>query len=128
MRFKITSKIDSRTILGEQGSEQLWETCFTREIPPRLLVDDEEVEQNTEYLRSTRVPEYISAVTQQLEEDDSNLENSVRDGTSDEALYENVLQIIHTKRKVSIKYTQGCLRIGYNKAAIIVEKMEQVAR
>ncbi len=61
MSVTVSFKTDGRTILGEQGSEQLlvWEICSTWKILPRLLVDDKVVEQITEYLRSTRVPEYI---------------------------------------------------------------------
>ncbi len=82
------------------------------------------VEQIAEYLRSTGVAEHISAVTQRLEEDDSNQENFDSDGTSDKALYRITLQIIQIKRKVSISHAQRCLRIGYDKADITVEKME----
>ncbi|MCC8417774.1 MAG: DNA translocase FtsK 4TM domain-containing protein [Rickettsia endosymbiont of Bryobia graminum] len=131
--FKVTSKIDSRTILGEQGSEQLLgmgdmlymgnASKITRVHGP--FVDDREVEKITDYLRSTGTPEYISAVTQQLEDDEDNIDNFASDDTSDESLYKKALQIVQTERKVSISYIQRCLRIGYNKAATIVEKMEQ---
>jgi S-DNA-T family DNA segregation ATPase FtsK/SpoIIIE len=90
----------------------------------RIFVDDEEVEQITEYLRSTGAPEDISGATQQEEEDDSNLEHFDNDGTSDEALHKKALQITQTKLIVSINYTQQCFRIGYSKAAIIAKKME----
>jgi S-DNA-T family DNA segregation ATPase FtsK/SpoIIIE len=102
----------------------VWEVCHTWEISPRLSVYDGGVEQITEYLRSRGVPEYISAVTQHLEEDNSNSENFDSDGTSDEALHKKALQIIQTEGKVSISHSQRCLRISYNEAAIIVEKME----
>ncbi|XVN43147.1 MAG: DNA translocase FtsK 4TM domain-containing protein [Candidatus Rickettsia vulgarisii] len=131
--FKVTSKIDSRTILGEQGSEQLLgmgdmlymgnASKITRVHGP--FVDDKEVEKITDYLRSTGTPEYISAVTQQLEDDEDSIDNFSSDNTSDEALYKKALQIVQTERKISISYIQRCLRIGYNKAATIVEKMEQ---
>lgn len=131
--FKVTSKIDSRTILGEQGSEQLLgmgdmlymgnASKISRVHGP--FVDDKEVEKITEYLRSTGTPEYISAVTQQLEEDESKFENFDNDATSEEGLYQKALQIVQTERKISISYIQRCLRIGYNKAATIVDKMEQ---
>ncbi len=70
------------------------------------FVDDKEVEQITEYLKSTGVEEYISAVTRQLEEYDSNLEHFDRDESSDKALYKNALQIIQIERKVSISHAQ----------------------
>jgi S-DNA-T family DNA segregation ATPase FtsK/SpoIIIE len=130
--FKVTSKIDSRTILGEQGSEQLLgmgdmlymgnSSKITRVHGP--FVDDREVEKITEYLRSTGMPEYISAVTQQLDDDEltSDLGD---DASSDESLYKRAVQIVQLERKVSISYIQRCLRIGYNRAATLVEKMEQ---
>jgi S-DNA-T family DNA segregation ATPase FtsK/SpoIIIE len=131
--FKVTSKIDSRTILGEQGSEQLLgmgdmlymgnASKITRVHGP--FVDDREVEKVTEYLRSTGTPDYISAVTQQLDDDEIAMENSSDDATSDEALYKRAVQIVQLERKVSISYIQRCLRIGYNRAANLVEKMEQ---
>lgn len=131
--FKVTSKIDSRTILGEQGSEQLLgmgdmlymgnASKITRVHGP--FVDDLEVEKITEYLRSTGTPDYISAVTQQLDDDEVATEDTSDDSTSDEALYKRALQIVQLERKISISYIQRCLRIGYNRAANLVEKMEQ---
>jgi S-DNA-T family DNA segregation ATPase FtsK/SpoIIIE len=131
--FKVISKIDSRTILGEQGSEQLLgmgdmlymgnSSKITRVHGP--FVDDKEVEKVTQYLRSTGVPEYLSAVTQQLDDDEVNAESLGDDSTSDETLYKRAVQIVQLERKVSISYIQRCLRIGYNRAATLVEKMEQ---
>ncbi|MCC8371688.1 MAG: DNA translocase FtsK 4TM domain-containing protein [Rickettsia endosymbiont of Pseudomimeciton antennatum] len=131
--FKVTSKIDSRTILGEQGSEQLLgmgdmlymgnSSKITRVHGP--FVDDKEVEKVTQYLRSTGVPEYLSAVTQQLDDDEVNAESIGDDSTTDETLYKRAVQIVQLERKVSISYIQRCLRIGYNRAATLVEKMEQ---
>lgn len=131
--FKVTSKIDSRTILGEQGSEQLLgmgdmlymgnSSKITRVHGP--FVDDREVEKITEYLRSTGVPEYISAVTQQTDENDIEVDSQLDESTSDESLYKRAVQIVQLERKVSISYIQRCLRIGYNRAATLVERMEQ---
>jgi S-DNA-T family DNA segregation ATPase FtsK/SpoIIIE len=131
--FKVTSKIDSRTILGEQGSEQLLgmgdmlfmgnTSKITRVHGP--FVDENEIEKITEYLKETGTPEYISAVTEQIDEGDAALENSSDDGTTDEMLYKRAVQIVQLERKASISYIQRSLRIGYNRAAILVEKMEQ---
>ncbi len=131
--FKVTSKIDSRTILGEQGSEQLLgmgdmlymgnSSKITRVHGP--FVDDKEVEKVTQYLRSTGVPEYLSAVTQQLDDEEVNAESLGDDSTNDETLYKRAVQIVQLERKVSISYIQRCLRIGYNRAATLVEKMEE---
>ncbi|ASX27889.1 cell division protein FtsK [Rickettsia sp. MEAM1 (Bemisia tabaci)] len=129
--FKVTSKIDSRTILGEQGSEQLLgmgdmlfmgnTSKITRVHGP--FVNESEIEQITEYLKETGTPEYISAVTEQPDEDDSSID--IGDGTSDEVLYKRAVQIVRDERKSSISYIQRSLRIGYNKAANLVEKMEK---
>ncbi|MFQ3887390.1 MAG: DNA translocase FtsK [Rickettsia conorii subsp. raoultii] len=129
--FKVTSKIDSRTILGEQGSEQLLgmgdmlfmgsTSKISRVHGP--FVNEAEIEQITEYLKESGRPEYISAVTEQPEEDDSSID--IGDGTSDEVLYKKAVQIVRDERKSSISYIQRSLRIGYNKAANLVEKMEK---
>ncbi|WP_341764474.1 DNA translocase FtsK [Candidatus Tisiphia endosymbiont of Beris chalybata] len=132
--FKVTSKIDSRTILGEQGSEQLLgmgdmlymgnAAKISRVHGP--FVDDQEVEKITEYLRSTGTPDYISAVTQQVEEDEEKLENTESEvERRREEHYKMALQIVQKERKATISYIQRCLNIGYNNAAIIIEKMEQ---
>ncbi|AFC70353.1 cell division protein FtsK [Rickettsia amblyommatis] len=129
--FKVTSKIDSRTILGEQGSEQLLgmgdmlfmgsTSKISRVHGP--FVNEAEIEQITEYLKESGTPEYISAVTEQPEEDDSSID--IGDGTSDEVLYKKAVHIVRDERKSSISYIQRSLRIGYNKAANLVEKMEK---
>ncbi len=127
--FKVTSKIDSRTILGEQGSEQLlgMGDMLYMGNSARILrvhgpfVDDKEVERVTNFLRSTGAPEYISAVTET--EEDFSVDNADVDGNSD--IYTQAVNIVRTERKASISYIQRCLRIGYNKAANIVEEMEK---
>lgn len=131
--FKVTSKIDSRTILGEQGAEQLLgmgdmlymgnASKITRVHGP--FVDDAEVEKIAQYLRSLASPEYISAVTQTQEEDDDIDTMNIDIGNDDNAIYKKALQIVKSERKVSTSYIQRCLRIGYNRAADIVDKMER---
>ncbi|RYE06221.1 MAG: DNA translocase FtsK [Rickettsiaceae bacterium] len=130
--FKVTSKIDSRTILGEQGAEQLLgmgdmlymgnSSKITRVHGP--FVDDNEVESVTSYLRSLGTPEYISAVTENTEDDNALLEDQ-NEGDDDESIYKRAKQIVKLERKVSISYIQRCLRIGYNRAANIVDRMER---
>lgn len=128
--FKVTSKIDSRTILGEQGSEQLLgmgdmlymgnSSKILRVHGP--FVDDKEVEKVTNFLRENGVPEYVSAVTESS--DDEMLNNEF--GISDEDdIYTQAVNIVRTERKSSISYIQRCLRIGYNRAANLVEEMEK---
>ena len=131
--FKVTSKIDSRTIFSEQGAEQLLgmgdmlymgnSAKITRVHGP--FVDDKEVEKVTDYLRSIGTPEYISAVTEQIDEDNNSYNENVEDGADDETIYKKAIQIVKSERKVSISYIQRCLRIGYNRAATIIEKMEK---
>lgn len=131
--FKVTSKIDSRTIFSEQGAEQLLgmgdmlymgnSSKITRVHGP--FVDDKEVEKVTGYLRTIGAPEYISAVTEQMDEDNNINAESLGDGIDDETIYKRAIQIVKSDRKVSISYIQRCLRIGYNRAAIIIERMEK---
>jgi DNA segregation ATPase FtsK/SpoIIIE, S-DNA-T family len=131
--FKVTSKIDSRTILGEQGSEQLLgmgdmlymgsSASITRVHGP--FVADSEVERVTNYLKSIASPEYVTAVTENSEDDDESLDIIDGDTSNDEALYKQAVQIVKREKKVSISYIQRVLRIGYNKSANIVEKMEK---
>lgn len=129
--FKVTSKIDSRTILGQQGSEQLLGmgdmlymgngSKILRVHGP--FVDDKEVLKVADYLRSTADPEYISAVTEDVESDP--LYAGASDTNDDNSLYNQAVNIVRRERKSSISYIQRSLRIGYNKAANLVEEMER---
>ncbi|MES2215143.1 MAG: DNA translocase FtsK 4TM domain-containing protein [Pseudomonadota bacterium] len=129
--FKVTSKIDSRTILGEQGAEQLLgmgdmlymgsNSKIARFHGP--FVDDREVENITQYLKSQGSPSYITSVTEQEEE--ISLDAMGEEGGDDDSLYRQALQIVKRDRKVSTSYVQRCLRIGYNRAALIIERMER---
>ncbi len=129
--FKVTSKIDSRTILGEQGSEQLlgMGDMLYMGNSSRILrvhgpfVDDNEVERVTNFLRSTGVPEYISAVTESAEDEMFSGISGEEGGEDD--IYTQAVNIVRTERKTSISYIQRCLRVGYNRAANIVEEMEK---
>ncbi|MBR1778470.1 MAG: DNA translocase FtsK 4TM domain-containing protein [Alphaproteobacteria bacterium] len=129
--FRLTTKIDSRTILGEQGAEQLLGRgdmlyLAQGQRPVRLhgpFVSDAEVEAVTAHLRLQGVPEYEQSVTEEPPETDSaegfNLENS-----SDASLYDQAVAIILRDRKVSTSYIQRQLRIGYNRAADLIDQME----
>ncbi|WPY00893.1 DNA translocase FtsK [Candidatus Trichorickettsia mobilis] len=131
--FKVTSKIDSRTILGEQGAEQLLglgdllymgnAARITRVHGP--FVDDSEVEKVAEYLRAAGTPEYISAVTALADEDVVEAEEVNLNGSDNESMYKKAVQIVRLERKVSTSYIQRCLRIGYNRAADIIDRMER---
>ncbi|MCF6316772.1 MAG: DNA translocase FtsK 4TM domain-containing protein [Marinosulfonomonas sp.] len=134
--FQVTSKIDSRTILGEQGAEQLLgmgDMLFmaggakiTRVHGP--FVSDEEVEEIVNHLKSYGAPEYVSGV---VEGPDGDAESSIDQvlglgGNTDEqdALYDTAVAIVVKDRKCSTSYIQRKLAIGYNKAARLVEQME----
>ena len=128
--FKVTSKIDSRTILGEQGSEQLlgMGDMLYMGNSARILrvhgpfVDDKEVERVTSFLRSTGVPEYVSAVT---ESDEDFSADEFDESDNNDNIYKQALNIVKNERKTSISYIQRSLRIGYNRAANIIEEMEK---
>ncbi|MBP7001050.1 DNA translocase FtsK 4TM domain-containing protein [Amaricoccus sp.] len=135
--FQVTSKIDSRTILGEMGAEQLLGQGdmlymagggrITRVHGP--FVSDEEVEEVVTHLKSLGVPAYDARVLDgpsDEEEDDIDLVLGLGGNTqSDDALYDAAVAIVAKDRKCSTSYIQRKLAIGYNKAARIVEMMEE---
>ncbi|MCZ8334389.1 MAG: DNA translocase FtsK 4TM domain-containing protein [Rhodobacteraceae bacterium] len=137
--FQVTSKIDSRTILGEQGAEQLLGmgdmlymaggAKITRIHGP--FVSDEEVEEIVNHLKSFGPPAYMSGVVEGPEDDkadDIDLVLGLGAGGaegSDEALYDQAVAIVARDRKCSTSYIQRKLGIGYNKAARLVEQMEE---
>jgi len=135
--FQVTSKVDSRTILGEQGAEQLLGmgdmlymaggARITRVHGP--FVSDEEVEEVVRHLKSFGSPEYVSGV---LEGPDDEKESDIDlvlglGGNTDgeDALYDQAVAIVVKDRKCSTSYIQRKLAIGYNKAARLVEQMEE---
>lgn len=128
--FKVTSKIDSRTILGEQGAEQLLGMGDMLYMANQIIrvhgpfVDDIEVAKVTSYLKKQGMPEYISAVTEQTEAESIETIDT-NNSNGDDDLYTQALNIIKKERKVSISYIQRCLKIGYNRSANIIEKMEK---
>jgi DNA segregation ATPase FtsK/SpoIIIE, S-DNA-T family len=135
--FQVTSKIDSRTILGEQGAEQLLGQGdmlymagggrISRVHGP--FVSDEEVEKVVRHLKSQGTPQYLDAVTTPDEEVDEN-GNPIFDATSMGAtgdatdLYQQAVQIVLRDKKASTSYIQRRLQIGYNRAASLMERME----
>jgi S-DNA-T family DNA segregation ATPase FtsK/SpoIIIE len=133
--FQVTSKIDSRTILGEQGAEQLLGQGdmlymagggrISRVHGP--FVSDEEVEKVVRHLKSQGAPEYLEAVTAEEPQDADG--NPIFDATAMGAeggdLYQQAVQIVTRDRKASTSYIQRRLQIGYNRAASLMERMEQ---
>lgn len=129
--FAVTSKIDSRTILGEQGAEQLLGRgdmlyMSAGRAPMRVhgpFVSDSEVENVVNYLKQFGKPDYDDAITldEQLLDDDR---DSFSADENIDSLYRQAVNIIKRDKKVSISYIQRKLSIGYNKAATLVEKME----
>ena len=131
--FQVTSKIDSRTILGEQGAEHLLgqgDMLFMmgggriqRVHGP--FVGDEEVEQIVQHLKTQGVPDYLEAVTEESDDDNA---DDVSGGTShfedSQDPYDQAVAVVLRDRRVSTSYIQRRLGIGYNRAATIVERME----
>jgi S-DNA-T family DNA segregation ATPase FtsK/SpoIIIE len=133
--FQVTSKIDSRTILGEQGAEQLLGQGdmlymagggrISRVHGP--FVSDEEVEKVVRHLKTQGTPQYLEDVTASDEEDEDNpvFDATAMGGGETNDLYQQAVQVVMRDRKASTSYIQRRLQIGYNRAASIMERMEE---
>ncbi len=139
--FQVTSKIDSRTILGEQGAEQLLGQGdmlymagggrISRVHGP--FVSDGEVEKVVAHLKSQGQPDYLDAITSEEDsgEDDEEAQGATALGTggmdAEESgdMYDRAVAIVLRDRKCSVSYIQRRLSVGYNKAASLVERMER---
>jgi len=131
--FQVTSKIDSRTILGEQGAEQLLgqgDMLFmsgggriTRIHAP--FVSDDDVEKVVNHLKRQGIPEYLELITTDDDEGAAIDTNEADSGSQAGQIYDKAVNIVLQDRKVSTSYIQRRLSIGYNRAATIIEKMEQ---
>jgi S-DNA-T family DNA segregation ATPase FtsK/SpoIIIE len=133
--FQVTSKIDSRTILGEMGAEQLLGQGdmlymagggrISRVHGP--FVSDEEVEKVVRHLKAQGSPEYLEAVTVEEEaaEDGAVFDATGMGGGESNDLFSQAVQIVKRDRKASTSYIQRRLQIGYNRAASLMERMEE---
>jgi DNA segregation ATPase FtsK/SpoIIIE, S-DNA-T family len=128
--FQVTSKIDSRTILGEQGAEQLlgkgdmlYMSSANRIIRVHApFVSDNEIEKINNFLRSQAEPDYVDEILNFADEKEVN-EKSKNQGEKDE-LYQTAMEIIKSEGKASTSFLQRKLQIGYNRAARIIDMME----
>ena len=127
--FQVTSKIDSRTILGEQGAEQLlgkgdmlYMSSANRIVRIHApFVSDNEIEKINNFLRSQAEPDYVDEILNFA--DEKEIGDSFSQGDKDE-LYEQALEIIRLEGKASTSFLQRKLQIGYNRAARIIDMME----
>ncbi len=128
--FQVTSKIDSRTILGEQGAEQLLgkgdmlymtsANRMTRIHAP--FVSESEIEKINNFLRNQAEPDYVDEILNFADEKDS--VGDSKDNENLDELYNTALEIVKSERKASTSFLQRKLQIGYNRAARIVDQME----
>ena len=129
--FQVTSKIDSRTILGEQGAEQLLgkgdmlymssANRITRIHAP--FVSELEIDKVNNFLRNQAEPDYIDEILNFADERE-NSDNS-KDNSETDELYNEALEIVKSERKASTSFLQRKLQIGYNRAARIIDQMEE---
>jgi S-DNA-T family DNA segregation ATPase FtsK/SpoIIIE len=137
--FQVASQVDSRTILDTKGAETLigrGDMLFSPPGTSRLVraqgafVGDEEVHEIVEFLKKNGPPQYAQAVQQQIdraatedEEEEGDVDDA--DAGSDEELYSRALDVLKSSRRASTSMLQRRLRIGYNRAARIMEMMEE---
>ena len=132
--FSVTSKIDSRTILGEQGAEQLLGKGDMLYMPggkqiARVhgpFVSDEEVRAVADHWKSQGTPDYVMAVTEEPEDGGYLFEGQpVGEDDAETQLFRKAVQVVAESQKASTSYLQRQLRVGYNNAARLIERMEK---
>ncbi|MBI1340581.1 DNA translocase FtsK [bacterium] len=133
--YQVASRIDSRTIINEMGAEQLlgmgdllWLASggrLNRVHGP--FVSEDEVERVVEWLKDQAAPQYVSGVTEAPEEDESVADAAfgTSSGDPDEDLYRDAVAAVMRDKRPTISYVQRVLRIGYNRAALLIERMEE---
>jgi S-DNA-T family DNA segregation ATPase FtsK/SpoIIIE len=131
--FQVSSKIDSRTILDQMGAETLLGQGDMLYLPPGTgypqrvhgaFVSDQEVHRVAEYLKSQGEPQYIDGVLNSLEESADGGDGFQAQDVEADPLYDQAVEIVLSSRRASISHVQRHLRIGYNRAARLVEQME----
>jgi DNA segregation ATPase FtsK/SpoIIIE, S-DNA-T family len=128
--FQVTSKIDSRTILGEQGAEQLlgkgdmlYMSAANRIVRIHApFVSDNEIEKINNFLRSQAEPDYIDEILNFV--DEKEIGDISKNNNEKDELYQSALEIIKSEGKASTSFLQRKLQIGYNRAARIIDMME----
>jgi S-DNA-T family DNA segregation ATPase FtsK/SpoIIIE len=138
--FQVSSKVDSRTILDQMGAEALLGQGDMLYLPPGTgfplrvhgaFVADQEVHRVVEYLKKHGEPRYVDGVLNVMEDENGTGENtgstgiSVQEGSEADPLYDEAVAIVLKSRRASISLVQRHLRIGYNRAARLIEEMER---
>ena len=126
--FQVASKIDSRTILNEMGAEQLLgrgDMLYMSDGGKVVrvhgpFVSDNEVEEVVRFIKNQETPEYIESLTKE----ESELSSGIQQNDSNDELFNQAVEIIMKDKRVSTSYIQRKLQIGYNRAARIIEEME----
>jgi S-DNA-T family DNA segregation ATPase FtsK/SpoIIIE len=127
--FQVSSKIDSRTILGEQGAEQLLgkgDMLFMSSANRIIrihgpFVSEQEIERVVNSIRAQGEPDYMEEITTQK----SNESSTILGGDDEDELFSQAVDIIKSERKASTSFLQRKLQIGYNRAARIIDMMEE---
>tara|TARA_Y100001970_G_scaffold111272_1_gene138913 strand:- start:1595 stop:3676 length:2082 start_codon:yes stop_codon:yes gene_type:complete len=128
--FQVTSKIDSRTILGEQGAEQLlgkgdmlYMSSANKTVRIHApFVSENEIEKINNFLRSQAEPDYVDEILNFA--DEKEIGQNLTDNENQDELYRTALELVKSERKASTSFLQRKLQIGYNRAARIIDMME----